>query len=76
MGLEDVPTVALALAADAGIAALCLVVALQNGDPAVHVDPGSVDRGIVGFNPMCLQAADVPRLVERVRSAVAALARP
>jgi len=73
--VEEVPTVALALAADAGIAALDLVVALQNGDPAVHVDPGSVDRGIVGFNPICLQAADVPRLVERVRSALAALAR-
>ena len=73
--VEEVPTVSLALAPDAGFLALDLVIALQNGDPAVHVDPGAVDRGIVGFNPMCLQAADVPRLVERVRSTVAALAR-
>jgi D-glucosaminate-6-phosphate ammonia-lyase len=74
--VEEVPTVALALAPEAGIDALALVIALQDGDPAVHVDPGSVDRGLIGFNPICLQAADVPRLVERVRSVVAALARP
>jgi L-seryl-tRNA(Ser) seleniumtransferase len=74
--VDEVPTVGLALAHDAGIDALALVIALQEGDPAVHVDPGSVDRGVIGFNPICLQAADVPRLVERVRSAVVALARP
>jgi L-seryl-tRNA(Ser) seleniumtransferase len=74
--IEKVPSVGLALAPDAGFLALDLVIALQNGDPAVHVDPGSVDRAVIGFNPMCLQTADVPRLIGRVRAAVAALARP
>ena len=73
--IEEVPTVDLVLARDAGISALDLVIALQNGDPVVHADPTSADRGIVGFNPMCLQAAEVRPVVERVWSALAALSR-
>ena len=72
----EVPGIDLLLARDAGIDALGLVVALQEGAPPIHVDPPLVDRGIVQLNPMCLQPADVGGVVEGVRNALAGRARP
>ncbi|HJR23260.1 MAG TPA: hypothetical protein VJ822_16625, partial [Dongiaceae bacterium] len=66
---DEVPTVTLTLRHDSRLSALDLVIALQNGSPPIHADPLLCDRGIVAFNPMCLQ----PREAETVAASVRGL---
>ncbi len=65
--VEDVPIVALSLSAERAMSALDLVIALQEGTPGIHADPALCDRGIVTFNPMCLQPGDAELVVAAVR---------
>lgn len=67
---EDTPTVELALGKGARLTALELVIALQNGAPAIQADPTFCDRGIVGFNPMCLQDGEAETVARAVRLAL------
>jgi L-seryl-tRNA(Ser) seleniumtransferase len=64
---EDVPTVTLTLPRNSRLSALDLVIALQNGSPAIQVDPLLCDQGIVTFNPMCLQPGEVEIVAASVR---------
>lgn len=67
---EDVPGLELTLGKDAKLGALDLVVALQNGEPAIQVDPTFCDRGIIGFNPICLQDGEAEIVARAVRLAL------
>jgi L-seryl-tRNA(Ser) seleniumtransferase len=68
--IEETPTVDLVLGKGAKLTALELVIALQNGLPAIQVDPTYCDRGIVGFNPMCLQDGEAETVGRAVRLAL------
>jgi L-seryl-tRNA(Ser) seleniumtransferase len=73
-GADDqgaVPQVELTLSPKAKISALDLVIALQNGDPSVHIDPTLADRGIVTLNPICLQPGQAEIVVRAVKLALA-----
>lgn len=59
---DDVPTATLTLPPNSRLSALDLVIALQNGSPAIQVDPLQCDQGTVTFNPMCLQPGE-PEIV-------------
>ena len=59
---DEVPVVILSLERGSRRSALDLVIALQNGSPRIQADPLLCERGIVGFNPMCLQPGE-PELV-------------
>lgn len=63
---DAVPMVELALSQTAPLSALDLVIALQNGHPPIHSDPTFCDRGIVQFNPMCLQPGEPERVADAV----------
>lgn len=67
---DDVPLVELTLGKAAKLTALDLVIALQNGTPAIQADPAQCDRGIVGFNPMCLQNGEAEIVARAVRLAL------
>lgn len=69
--IADVPGLELELGKDAKLTALDLVIALQNGTPAIQVDPTCCDRGIVGFNPICLQDGEAEIVARAVRLALA-----
>ena len=47
---EDVPTVTLTLPRNGRLAALDLIIALQNGSPPIHLDPLRCDQGMVIVN--------------------------
>lgn len=66
--VSEVPQVRLALAPDAPLSALDLVVALQNGSPSVHVDPTYAGRGIVMVNPTCLAAGHAELVGPAIRA--------
>lgn len=68
---ETVPTVALSLPKNGKLSALNLVIALQNGNPSIHADPTLCDRGVVTFNPMCLQPGEEAEIVAAVRRILA-----
>ena len=51
----------------AALSALDLVIALQNGSPPIQADPLLCDRGIVAFNPMCLQPGEAEIVAAAVR---------
>ena len=65
---EDVPIVALFLPPERAMSALDLVIALQEGTPAIQADPTLCDRGIVTFNPMCLQPGEAETVAASVRT--------
>jgi len=67
---EDVPTVTLTLPRNGRLAALDLIIALQNGSPPIHLDPLRCDQGMVIFNPMCLQPGEEVIVAEAVRRLV------
>jgi L-seryl-tRNA(Ser) seleniumtransferase len=69
--IEEVPTVSLLLPKDGKLSALDLVIALQNGAPAIHADPTLCDRGCVSFNPMCLQPGEAEIVAAAVRRLIA-----
>ena len=58
-----------------GPSAFDLVIALQDGSPAVHVDPSFVDDGRVAMRALCLKEGDAPVIARRVNE-VLARARP
>ena len=58
-----------------GPSAFDLVIALQDGSPAVHVDPSFVDDGRVVVRALCLREGDAPVIARRVNE-VLARARP
>lgn len=68
--VEETPTLDLILGKDAKLTALELVIALQNGSPAIQADPTFCDRGIVGFNPICLQDGEAEIVARAVRLAL------
>ena len=61
-GADHVPLLDAKLDETAGHDALDLVIALQNGTPSVHVDPGGARAGVLRFNPMALQPGEGPRI--------------
>lgn len=67
---EEVPGLELTLAKDAKLSALDLVIALQHGNPSIQIDPTYCDRGIVGFNPICLQDGEAEIVARAVRLAL------
>ena len=56
-----------------GSSAFDLVIALQDGSPAVHVDPSFVDEGRVVMRALCLKDDEAPVIARRVNEV---LARP
>jgi L-seryl-tRNA(Ser) seleniumtransferase len=65
--VDEVPTVTLTLERSGKLSALDLVIALQNGSPAIQADPLLCEQGIVAFNPMCLQPGEAEIIAESVR---------
>ena len=54
-----------------GPSAFDLVIALQDGSPAVHVDPSFVDDGKVVVRALCLNEGDAPVIARRVNEVLA-----
>ena len=54
-----------------GPSAFDLVIALQDGSPAVHVDPSFVDDGRVVVRALCLKEGDAPVIARRVNEVLA-----
>jgi len=50
--------------------AMQLCIALQNGEPSIHVDPSEAANGTLIFDPACLKDSDVPALARRVNTLV------
>ena len=64
--IAEIPTVSFS---SQRMGALDLVIALQRGQPSIHIDPTHCDRNVVVFNPMCLapgQAAEVVAAVQKL----------
>ncbi len=69
--IEEVPAVALSLPKGGKLSALDLVIALQNGSPSIQADPILCDRGVVTFNPTCLQPGEPELIAAAVQRLVA-----
>ena len=54
-----------------GHSAFDLVIALQDGSPAVHVDPSLVDNRKVVVRALCLKEGDAPVIARRVNEVLA-----
>ena len=63
---DQVPTFTLTLEPGRR-SALDLVIALQDGSPAIQADPLLCDQGTVTFNPMCLQPGEAEIVAAAVR---------
>ena len=59
------------VARPSGPSAFDLVIALQDGSPAVHVDPSFVDDGKVVVRALCLKEGDAPLIARRVNEVLA-----
>ena len=59
-----------------GPSAFDLVIALQDGSPAVHVDPSFVDDGRVVVRALCLKEGDAPVIARRVNEVLARARSP
>ena len=59
-----------------GPSAFDLVIALQDGSPAVHVDPSFVDDGRVVMRALCLKEGDAPVIARRVNEVLARARSP
>ena len=46
------------------------LVELQNGHPAIHLDPGALDQGLLRINPTCVRPEDLPLLAARLQAIV------
>lgn len=64
---DEVPAVALTLEPSGRLSALDLVIALQDGSPAIQADPLLCEQGTVTFNPMCLQPGEAEIVGAAVR---------
>jgi len=51
--------------------ALELARELQTGSPAIYVNAGRLDDGVLRFGPMCLAEGDPPRIAARLRALLA-----
>ena len=67
---DEVPTVTLTLERSP-LPALDLVIALQEGSPAIQADPMLCKQGTVTFNPMCLQPGEAEIVAAAVRRLLA-----
>lgn len=65
--LRPGPVPLLALAATNAREALA---ELQNGQPAIHLDPSALSDGILQINPTCLRPDDLPILASRLQAVV------
>lgn len=65
-----VPKLAILMASGAPHTATEVCLALQNGEPSVHVDPSQAAGGILVINPSCLHDGDVEPLTQRVREVI------
>ena len=69
---EEEPCLVLEVASRAGgPTAFDLVIALQDGSPAVHVDPSFVEQGRVVMRALCLKEGDSRVIARRVNEALA-----
>ena len=59
-----------------GPSAFDLVIALQDGSPAVHVDPSFVDEGRVVVRALCLKDDQAPVIARRVNEVLAPVRVP
>ena len=59
-----------------GPSAFNLVIALQDGSPAVHVDPSFVNDGRVVARALCLKEGDAPVIARRVNEVLARARSP
>ncbi len=59
-----------------GLSAFDLVIALQDGSPAVHVDPSSVDEDRVVITALCLKDDEALVVARRVNEALARARAP
>jgi len=65
---NEIPTVELHLNGEAtDWTALDLVIALQNGEPAIQANPSRVNEGIVVFGPTCLKDDEPAIIGQRLR---------
>jgi L-seryl-tRNA(Ser) seleniumtransferase len=51
----------------AGLTALQLVQALQDGVPSIHVDNSRIRQSLIGFAPICLKAGEPAIIARRLR---------
>ncbi len=71
-GNDEVPVVDLALdRRSSNRSAIELARELQTGHPAIYVDAGRLDDGILRFGPMCLHEDDPPVIAKRLRELLA-----
>jgi D-glucosaminate-6-phosphate ammonia-lyase len=71
-GHDDMPLVDLTLDRRASNrSALELARELQTGEPAIYVNAGRLDDGVLRFGPMCLQETDPPRIAARLKALLA-----
>jgi D-glucosaminate-6-phosphate ammonia-lyase len=71
-GHDDMPLVDVVLDRRASNrSALELARQLQTGDPAIYVNAGRLDDGVLRFGPMCLQETDPPRIAARLKALLA-----
>ncbi|MEC7227530.1 MAG: aminotransferase class V-fold PLP-dependent enzyme [Candidatus Latescibacterota bacterium] len=65
----EVPTVRLTLDEEsAGLSALELVRALEEGTPSIAANPTYVQEGVVVFGPMCLRSGEESAIAARLRA--------
>jgi D-glucosaminate-6-phosphate ammonia-lyase len=64
--VEDIPVVELRFGRGREHDALDLVRALRDGRPAIHLDAGFVDRGVVTINPICLRPGDAEAIATAI----------
>ena len=64
---DEVPVVTLTLERSSRLSAIELVIALQDGSPAIQADPLLCEQGTVTFNPMCLQPGEAEIVGAAVR---------
>jgi L-seryl-tRNA(Ser) seleniumtransferase len=67
---DEIPAIELTLDKNSALTAIDLVIALQNGTPAIHVDPTWCDRGMIVVNPMCLQDGEAEQVARAIRLAL------
>lgn len=68
---RDVPRVRVALNGASRLTALELAIALQNGTPAIHIDPTLSGEGAIEVDPTCLAAGQAEQIAPALRSLLA-----
>lgn len=65
-----VPKLALLINPDFSKTGMDVCLALQNGQPSIHVDPSQAAGGILVINPTCFTDGDVAAIAQRLRETV------